>query len=103
MPEPSPAETETVGAHDLPLRRTRGIECQELGDELLVTDVPADRAHVLNASMAMIWKLCDGTRSADQIADSLAEVFDVSRADELGRVAREALRTLVGFDLLSGP
>ncbi|MCP4663589.1 MAG: PqqD family protein, partial [bacterium] len=53
---------------DLPLRRRRGIECQELDDELLVTDVPADRAHFLNATMAAVWKLCDGTRTADQIA-----------------------------------
>ncbi|MCP4659437.1 MAG: PqqD family protein [bacterium] len=86
---------------DLPLRRRRGIECQELDDELLVTDVPADRAHFLNATMAAVWKLCDGTRTADQIAKSLAEIFDCSPADDLGRVAREALQTLADLNLLS--
>lgn len=87
---------------DHPQRRMQGIECQELDDELLVTDVPADRAHFLNASMAAVWKLCDGTRSADQIADRLAEDFACSPADDLGRMVREALETLARLNLLRG-
>ncbi len=96
------AGTRSAGADELPRRRTRGIECHELGDELLVTDVPADRVHFLNAGMATVWKLCDGTRSAAQIAKSLAENFDCSQVDDLGRTAREALETLADLDLLSG-
>ncbi len=102
MSKQGPATTESAGVHDLPLRRTRGIECHELGDELLVTDLPADRAHFLNASMATVWKLCDGTCSAAQIAESLGEVFDCSHAGDLGRTARKALETLASLDLLSG-
>ncbi len=94
------AETKSAGAHDFPRRRTRGIECHELGDELLVTDVPADRAHFLNTSMATVWKLCDGTRSADQITERLAEFFDCSQAGDLGQTARKALQTLAALDLL---
>ncbi len=99
MPENRQAETY---AHVSPLRRARGIECHQLDDELMVTDLPADRAHFLNPSMAAVWKLCDGTRPADQIAESLAEIFDCSQTGDLYRTVEEALETLGGLDLLRG-
>ncbi len=101
MSEQPSAGPKGANENNSPLRRTRGLECLELDDELLVTDVPSDRAHFLNASMAAVWRLCDGTRSADQIAESLADVFDCSQSGDLGRTARQALETLADLDLLS--
>ncbi len=101
MSEQVRAGTSSEGAHELPQRRTRRIECQKLDDELLVTDLAAERVHFLNASMAAVWELCDGTRSADQIAAGLAETFDCPQSADLGRAAREALETLADLDLLS--
>ena len=94
--------TATKSAGDFPLRRTREIKCHDLGvnDELLVMDLSADRAYFFNASMTTVWNLCDGTHSADQIAQSLAETFDDSEAVDLEQTVREALETLGGLDLL---
>ncbi len=101
MSEQAQAATFSPGTQDCPLHRMTGLELHELGDQLVVGDVSADRAHFLNASIAAIWKLCDGTRSADQIARRLAETFDCSQAEGLGRTVEEALETLAGLDLLS--
>jgi hypothetical protein len=40
----------------------------ELTDEVLVYDLKRDKAHCLNQTAAAVWKLCDGQRTAAQIA-----------------------------------
>jgi len=50
-----------------PVARQDGLVMQEVPDELLVYDLRTDKAHCLNRSAAMVWKLCDGTNSVDDI------------------------------------
>ncbi len=93
--------SELGGAPDRPRCRTQDIDCQKLDHELLVIDAAADRVHFLNASMAAVWSLCDGTHAVDQIAQGLAETFDCSQAGDLDDTVREALTTLADLDLLT--
>jgi hypothetical protein len=51
-----------------PLARQRGLVVKAVGDELLVYDLERHRAHSLNASAGAVWRLCDGTRTAAEIA-----------------------------------
>ncbi len=83
-----------------PARRTQDLECQEVGDELMVMDVRSDRVHVLNATMAAVWKLCDGGRSSEQIAQALSEVFDCSEVEDLLAVTCDSLRSLAALELV---
>jgi hypothetical protein len=51
-----------------PLRRSAGLIIRELGDETLVYERERHRAHCLNPTTAAVFRLCDGTRSALEIA-----------------------------------
>jgi PqqD family protein of HPr-rel-A system len=46
-------------------------------DELLVYDPRSGRAVALNTSAHAIWALCDGRRSATEVAATLGERFGV--------------------------
>jgi hypothetical protein len=60
-----------------PKARTTGLTIEEVGDELLVYDLERHRAHSLNLGAAAVWRLCDGTRSVDDINIAAAEVLGV--------------------------
>ncbi len=77
-----------------------GIECQPVGDDLMVMDTNGDRVHVLNPTMAAIWKLCDGQRSPEQIAEGLSDALDCSGVPDLVAVTRDALRSLAELELV---
>lgn len=51
-----------------PLHRREGLVVEPLGDEVLVFDQEAQRAHSLNAAAAAVWEACDGTRDRDELA-----------------------------------
>jgi hypothetical protein len=51
-----------------PRARTEGLVINDLTDEVLVYDLKRDQAHCLNHTAAAVWKLCDGQRTAAQIA-----------------------------------
>jgi hypothetical protein len=52
-------------------------------DETLVYDEHNHRAHCLNASAALIWKSCDGTRTISEIANQVSRELDVPVTDEI--------------------
>ena len=55
-----------------PRARTEGLVINDLTDEVLVYDLKRDKAHCLNQTAAAVWKLCDGQRTAAQIAVKLS-------------------------------
>ena len=55
--------------HPTPAPDVKGTD---LGDEYLFYDRDNDRVHVLNATAREIFLLCDGSRTADEIAAELA-------------------------------
>jgi hypothetical protein len=50
-----------------PLARSDQLVVEELGDELLVYDVAANRAHSLGAPAAAVWRACDGETPASEL------------------------------------
>ena len=103
MHRPPSGIAETKLPSERPLRRSEGIECQQLGDELMALDSQADRVHVLNGTMAAIWELCDGRRSAEEIAQALSASFDCSEFPELLAKTRDALQELAALGLVVAP
>ena len=56
--------------------RQDGVRAYQLGGESLLYVAEAETAHALNASAMAIWELCDGTRTAEQIAEELGRWLD---------------------------
>lgn len=105
-------------------RRARldGVHAQDVGDELVVYDQPANRTHRLNGLAALVWRMADGQRDATAIVEELRErhgvVTDVAivelalldlgsagllepEADRESGLSRRALLTLIGQGALA--
>lgn len=63
------------------------VTLQRVGNEAILHDASAGKAHVINASAARVWELCDG-RSMDDVVRTFAEPYgrrpDEVRADVEG-------------------
>jgi hypothetical protein len=73
-----------------PLARSTDLIVEELGDEVLVYDTNADRAHSLSPDAAKVWRACDGGASAEELsaklgldADTVARALDELRGCDL--------------------
>jgi Coenzyme PQQ synthesis protein D (PqqD) len=54
-----------------PKARSENLIVEELDGEVLVYDIDRDRAHCLNSTAALVWKLCNGRRTPSDIAREL--------------------------------
>lgn len=61
------------------------VTLQRVGNEAILHDQRNGRAHVLNATAARVWELCDGRATLDQIVAAFADTYsqppDDVRAD----------------------
>jgi hypothetical protein len=80
-----------------PHARSEGLVITDLDDEILIYDKNRDKAHCLNVTAALVWKLSNGKRSASDIAQAMAKKID-SPVDE--QVVWFALRQLEKDHLL---
>jgi coenzyme PQQ synthesis protein D (PqqD) len=60
----------------IPRARTEGLIVQEMADEVLIYDLDRHKAHCLNSTAALIWKSCDGRKTAAQVARALEAQLD---------------------------
>ena len=59
-----------------PMPRKNGfVEVEEMDNESLLYRRPSKTASYLNETATVIWKLCDGTRSTDDIIAVLSQSF----------------------------
>jgi hypothetical protein len=72
--------------HDQPKARTEGIISEFVDDDVVVYDAASQTAHSLSAAVASVWEVCDGNRTAQQIADqcSLEQALVARAISELG-------------------
>ena len=57
----------------------KGLLVREVDGELLVLDTEADRIHQLNSTASEIWRLHHAGSDANEIADALANRFEVEK------------------------
>lgn len=57
---------------------TPGFQIEALADGMLVTSTDKVTRHYLNQTAAVVYAMCDGATSADQIAQQLCDYFDLS-------------------------
>jgi len=75
-----------------PRARTEGLVINDLTDEVLVYDLKRDKAHCLNQTAAAVWKLCDGQRTAAQIAAQVSRQWAVGSGQTTGASRQSAER-----------
>ena len=79
--------------HFAPKARQEGLIVQQLADEVLVYDQERFKAHCLNRTAALVWKHCDGKKTASGIAlavekeagSPVGEEFVWLALDQLGK------------------
>ena len=74
-----------------PQTRQDGLIVRELDNEILIYDTDKDKAHCLNETAALVWKLCDGRTTPLEISRALSHQLGVT-IDE--RVVWFALKQL---------
>ena len=82
---------------NLPIARTRDLIIEEAADEVLVYDLNTDKAHCLNRMSALIWKNCDGEKTASEIAAILEHELKTPIS---AKVVTFGLEELAGYGLL---
>lgn len=66
----------TVSTDDRPVKAS-GLIDGEVVDGLMVLQDGTDRVHHLNPSAAVIFELCDGTRTIAEIAAEVASLYEL--------------------------
>jgi hypothetical protein len=62
---------------DRPLKR-EDITCQDMGTETLLYDAEAEAIHVLNPTALLIWNLCDGHHSLQDMEREIRDAFSLT-------------------------
>jgi len=79
MPGARPKPRWTSGDAELaPPPRRASVAIEELDDEALLCDLRTGQTHRLNQVALHIWRRCDGMTTTRQIAEELAEVYEVT-------------------------
>jgi hypothetical protein len=60
--------------------RSEGLEVSEVADGLVVYQAAPEQVHYLNNTSAVVFELCDGDHSLQEIADTVRDVFSLSEA-----------------------
>jgi hypothetical protein len=81
-------------------RPVAGFDLESLDDELVIYHPLSEAIFYCNPTAALIFRLCDGTRSVQQITELLAEAYPEARA-RMAEDVRETLERLVAHGALS--
>jgi hypothetical protein len=73
-----------------------GVRFEELDGEAVVYDRGGKRAIYLNETATVIWKLCDGERSVDDIATLLAREYPEAARNIAADIADTVDRLVAG-------
>jgi hypothetical protein len=82
------------------IRKAR-VEEAPLQKDLMLFDPESAKFYVLNATMAFVWRQCDGRRSIEEIAQGLEEGFTGVARDRAADDIKNAIRELEQLGLLS--
>jgi hypothetical protein len=74
-----------------PVARTEAILTESVGNELIVYDEQAQKAHRLNPTSAFVWRNCDGTRTTADLAKLLHREMGIPEDEGFVSLALELL------------
>jgi PqqD family protein of HPr-rel-A system len=76
----------TISSDYVPEKAADVLEL-DMEDGFILFNHDSSLVHHLNPSAAIIWQLCDGSASVQELADDIATEFKLDRADVRGQVA----------------
>lgn len=76
----------------LPLSHRENLVVQELNGEVLIYDLEKNKAFCLNETSALVYQLCDGTKSVSDIGKAMGAKLELPVADELVWLALDQLK-----------
>jgi len=76
----------------VPGARVEGLVAQDLEGETLVYDRVRHRAHCLNPTASLVWRLCDGRRSVTEISEQVARETGLPADPAIVELALRRLR-----------
>ena len=71
----------------LPNRREEKLVAVDMPDETLIYDLSRHRAYCFNRTAALVWRHCDGTTTAAQMAAIIKDELNMPADEELVRFA----------------
>jgi hypothetical protein len=74
-----------------PRARQENLTIRELPDETLVYDQERRTAHCLNTTAALVWRVCDGNTSLEDLARIVARELHIPQENEIVELALEQL------------
>ena len=80
--------------------RRKDIVLKKLGKERLLYDPTTDKAHTLNPTASLIWSLCDGRHSLQEIRKAIQENFSLKGTVEVEKDILKNLKELQELGLL---
>lgn len=78
----------------IPAARKADLVVEEVPGETLVYDLKSHKAHCLNRTAALVWKQCDGKRTAEQIARKVETEMGTTVSAEVVWMAVDRLEKL---------
>lgn len=80
-------------------KRKEDYRLEEVDGELLLYHPGSTKILYCNETASLIWKLCDGTRSGEEITKALRDVFPEA-ADSIAGDVEETLKRFLEHDAL---
>ncbi|MEM1246980.1 MAG: PqqD family protein [Acidobacteriota bacterium] len=82
-------------------KKRDGLSERLVAGERVVLDPESESMHQLNVTATLVWELCDGRLSVDEIAAELVQRFDVTLETAKADV-EQAIATFFDLGLLEG-
>jgi hypothetical protein len=75
-----------------PISRKSDIVVQDYGNEILIYDLIINKAFSLNETSALVWQLCDGTKTVSEISNQISRQLNSPVNEDFVWLALEQLK-----------
>ena len=80
--------------------RKPGITVKDIGDETLLYSAAEEAIHILNPTAQLIWELCDGEHTVEDMEQAIRAGFSVADEHDVTTDIRRTLAVFAGKGLL---
>ncbi len=88
-------------SHNHPLKRADLIVA-DVHEQSIIYNSQKELIHVLNATAKVVWEMCDGQHTAEDMADRIRQSFAVPAERDILADVHGVLAVFVEKDLLAG-
>lgn len=81
-----------MASRNNPINRRDDIVIQQSKGEILIYDLKLNRALCLNETSALVWRLCDGTKSVEEISQAISKKLKTPVSEDLVFLALDQLK-----------